>query len=291
MPFSQSPWGPWWLSGFNPGPWHPWQALGSFANLSFEIAGSSPGEAEDWTTASLSSAFELAGYGSPEHEEEGFEDAWDNDAYLTALEDGELALYLFKATSAQFEGFESRWDNDSYQRALNSSDLAIYSGNGEDGFEDAWDNDAYLTALGATAVGTPDTFESDWDNDAYQTEFVGFPTDLSAPATYDGQNFEDFEEVQRDQQWTTTGTTDTATCVGHGFSAGDPVTVYSTIQLPGGVNPDTQYYVRSPTADTFKLTITPGGGGSSILFETTGLGAHFIKADPAAYWTTDDEDV
>lgn len=73
------------------------------------------------------------------------------------------------------------------------------------------------------------------------------------------------------QVFTADSSTDFITCTAHGYSDGQLVEVESDGgTVPGGLADDTEYYVRDSTANTFKLTATPGG--SAIDLTTNGTG-------------------
>lgn len=297
------PLGPLFLSPFGLGPFGPWGSA-PFANLSFEIAGSEPGDAQDWLTEFVGTAFEFAAYGTPSVAYEGYEAGWLNDAYLQALDDVEAASYAFKNTRQAWESFESLWDgNDAYLRALAAKEQAAYGTalTGVEGFEVEWgSNEAFLTALDAVAAGSSEPFETGWNQTGYKTEFVGVGTDLSE-ASYDPggtpQTVEDFEEVKRDQAWSpaVATPTDTIYCLGHGFDDDDAVTVYGNVadsgvgQLPGPLREGRTYYVIKVDANKLKLSLS--AGGAAITLTDAGIGQLFLKANPDIYWTLDEGDV
>lgn len=296
------PLGPLFLSPFGLGPFGPWGSA-PFGNLSFEIAGSEPGDAQDWFTEFVGTAFEQAAYGTPAAAYEGYEAGWLNDAYLLALDEVDAAAYAYKNVTQDLESFESLWDgNDGYLLALAATEQGVYGvgAAAEEDFEAEWDNGAYLLALGATASGTGETFESGWAQTGYKTEFVGIGTDLEA-AVFDFENvpqaFEDFENVKRDQAWALSAgaPTDTLLCEAHGFQDDDGVTVYASVgdsgvgQLPSPLTEGRTYYAIEDTADTLKLSLSQGG--APITLTDSGIGQLFLKAYPGIYWTLDEGDV
>jgi hypothetical protein len=64
--------------------------------------------------------------------------------------------------------------------------------------------------------------------------------------------------------------TDVVTITAHGLSDGDRVKVVS-IAGGTGLTANTSYFVRDATANTFKLTATPGGTAIDITADTTQL--------------------
>lgn len=76
----------------------------------------------------------------------------------------------------------------------------------------------------------------------------------------------------------TAATTDICTAVAHGLENGTCVTVSSTTTLPAGLAASTHYFVRDKTADTFKLSLTPGGAAVDVT--DTGTGTHSFTVVP-----------
>lgn len=72
--------------------------------------------------------------------------------------------------------------------------------------------------------------------------------------------------------------TNTFTAPNHGFSDGNDVSIITTDTPPAPLTTASPnvYYVRDATADTFKLTDTPGG--SAIDITNLGSGIQFIRA-------------
>lgn len=66
--------------------------------------------------------------------------------------------------------------------------------------------------------------------------------------------------------------TDTMTSTAHGLPNGTRVTVASVTTLPAGLTASTNYYVRDAAADTFKLTLVPGG--TAVDITDAGSGTH-----------------
>lgn len=73
----------------------------------------------------------------------------------------------------------------------------------------------------------------------------------------------------------TAAVTGIITSSAHGLLEGDVVQVSSTVALPSGLSAATNYYVISPTTNTFKLSATRGG--TSVTIADTGTGTHTYK--------------
>lgn len=124
----------------------------SIANPSFETAGATPGQAASWTVSVVSSAESIAEFGTDALDgAERFESGWDNDAYLFALEDGDIESAVFDELvgPSVVEDFGHGWDgNELFLWELASVQAATFDGPvGEafEDFEDDWfDGTAYI---------------------------------------------------------------------------------------------------------------------------------------------------
>jgi hypothetical protein len=69
---------------------------------------------------------------------------------------------------------------------------------------------------------------------------------------------------------------DVITIEAHGYSANDPVRLAAGVNgtMPAGLTAETVYYVKSPAADDFKLSATPGGAALDIT--TAGAGEVYV---------------
>ena len=115
-------------------------------NPSFEDAGTLPGEAEHWTLQTFTSVERVAGFGPAPHEGwEGFE-RWFELALGFAASD--LAVALFDPLAEGYEDFEDAWDNDLYLTELPTEHVitAPFGGGAVEDMEDGWDNDPFATA-------------------------------------------------------------------------------------------------------------------------------------------------
>ena len=169
-------------------------------NPSFEDAGAQPGEAEHWTLQTFASRERIAGFGPAPHEAwEGFE-RWFELALTFAA--GGLAIAFFDPLAEGYEDFEEAWDNDLYMTELPSGQVvtAPFGGGAVEDLEDGWDNTVYAWSWNdvgsVTGVfdGEPrEDFEDQWSGN--QSYAWSWGSVSSATAMFDGgaQNREDFE--------------------------------------------------------------------------------------------------
>ena len=70
--------------------------------------------------------------------------------------------------------------------------------------------------------------------------------------------------------------TDTIDLALHGYANGTPLAFYSLSggTLPGGISEGQRYYVVNATANTYQISLTPGGGLGVINITTTGTGSN-----------------
>lgn len=164
------------------------------------------------------------------------------------------------------EDFEEQWSsNQSYSFTMGSTTAALYdSGTPEsiEDFEEEWDsNESYSFTMGGTSAATFDTGPA------------GTPEDV-----------EDFEEVLEPFAVTADPVTDELLKTTHGLSNTQVVQLSNTNgTLPAGLSPNTDYFVVSATASTFKLSAT--SGGPAIDITDAGTGTHIVKPDPSVFWT------
>lgn len=72
---------------------------------------------------------------------------------------------------------------------------------------------------------------------------------------------------------------DTISAASHGFVEGAPVQLVNDANtLIGGVTPNTTYYVRNPTTDTFQLSTSRTG--SILNITSSGSGTHYVSSVP-----------
>lgn len=274
----------------------------SITNPSFEDAGANPGDALGWTRAVVSSAEEIADFGSTGTGVEDLESGWDNDSFLFSFvgfgTDILQAAYANgTVTPGTNEGFEYGWNsNQAFAFALGSSTFATFSGNAFENFEQDWANVPYLIALppyGAFLEPAQfdgndyENFEQSWDNDSYLTAFAGYGTDLTRASFKEseiGFFVESFEGVATDRAFTVNSSTDFFTATGHGFLNGDKLLIIADEDgtVPEGLSTAITYFVVNKTTDTFKLSLS--FGGSAVDVRSDGSGGNLVRRDPALYW-------
>ena len=169
-------------------------------NPSFEDAGAQPGEAEHWTIQTVAGRERIAGFGPAPHEAwEGFE-RWFDLALVFA--DGDLAIALFDPLAEGYEDFEDAWDNDLYLTELPTGQIvtAPFGGGAVEDMEDGWSNVPYATAweevagvIGLFDAEPREDFEESWDgNESFIWDWA---MAVGVIANFDGgaDTDEDFE--------------------------------------------------------------------------------------------------
>lgn len=132
-----------------------------------------------------------------------------------------------------------------------------------------------------------DPFERQWKSN----ESFDFTMGAATAAVWDtgpgggSQTVEDFEEVNALKIITVTPGTDTINAVGHGNANGQTVTFENSNGiLPGGLQPETAYFVVGAAANTFQVSTVSGGAAVDIT--DNGAGTHRVRADVATFWTS-----
>jgi hypothetical protein len=143
-------------------------------NSGFETAGQQPGEAEHWILVSSTSLESIAGFGPlPLLGWEGF-DRWHE--HLNELDDSELVLAFFDPAVEGYEDFEQAWDNDLYLTDLPTGHVvaAEFHGGTVEDLEDGWDNVPFAWSWGdvieAAAIfdgEDRENFEDGWRNNEH----------------------------------------------------------------------------------------------------------------------------
>jgi hypothetical protein len=286
----------------------------TFANIGFETAGATPGYASAWTCVFVATAEEFAGYDVAVPEPwEDFEEEWstNNEAGKFNWSQVTASTASYDVTPAQtFEDFEEEWANEPHLWALAVTGTALYNTalDPEDAFEWGWNsnqNDVFdwgdipSTATASFDAGAPEAredFEEEWrDNEDDITEFTG--GDVLA-GTFDGENFEDFEEV--DLRMYTFEVTDVG-------ADGDRLIVYvngAPVERQctgvGTVDSERDFLVTAINAAVLGATVSADGTGKakvrattsgdslSIKVEATGANAKIVlntPPDKTAFWT------
>ena len=169
-------------------------------NPSFENAGAQPGEAEHWSLQSFTGLQRIAGFGPVPHRAcEDFERWFE---LLDDLDGITVAIALFDPLAEGYEDFEDAWDNDIYLTELPTGHVvtAPFGGGAVEDMEDGWSNVPYATAwedvagvIGLFDAESREDFEEQWrSNEAYAWVWADV---AGVIAGFDGgaQTVEDFE--------------------------------------------------------------------------------------------------
>ena len=171
-------------------------------NPSFEDAGAQPGEAEHWALQAFTGLRRIAGFGPVPHTAREAFERWFELRISFGL--GDLALALFDPLAEGHEDFEEAWDNDLYLTELPTGQVitAPFGGGAAEDMEDGWSNVPYATTWAEVAgvIGLFDAepredFEEQWrSNEAFAWVWAGV---ASATAGFDGggDTDEDFENA------------------------------------------------------------------------------------------------
>ena len=143
-------------------------------NPGFETAGQHPGLAEHWTFASATSLQGIAGFGpQPLHGWEGFE-RWHE--HLHDLVDSALVRAFFDPLAEGYEDFEEAWDNDLYLTEFPTGHVvtADFHGGTVDDLEAGWDNVPFARSWGDVSEAPAifdgedrEDFDSDWQDNEH----------------------------------------------------------------------------------------------------------------------------
>lgn len=284
----------------------------TFANLGYETAGASPGDAASWvwTVGVADELIAVWGTGTPKADQEDFESEWSsNEDYLLAFDDEtDLAAAFFDMTVSDgesIEDFEEGWgDDEHYHFTLPATTTAIFdSGSPEDveDFEEEWDsNEDYDFTLGATTTasfdsGTPqdvEDFEDEWRGTGVGNDY-DFTMGSTSTAAFDGgapQSFEDFEQTFNSLQVSADPVTEKFTTgTGHGLSATNKVTfrLVGPGALPAGINDSFTYYVIAAGLTGTVFEVSTASGGTAVNITDAGAGTFYVRGDPALFWLLD----
>lgn len=168
-------------------------------NPSFENKGDSPGDAEHWTLVTYTALERIAGFGPIPHKAwEDFE-RWTD--FLSGLAPESIAIAFFDPLAEGFEDFEDAWNNEFYITELPEGHVvtAPFGGGAVEDMEDAWNNDDYLTDWSEVAAvfgsfdGEPrEDYEEQWRGNHLYAWTWPEVTDVRAYFDSGGNPDEDF---------------------------------------------------------------------------------------------------
>ena len=160
-------------------------------NPGFEDAGQDPGEAEHWTFTAMVQRQGIAGFGPGAPR--GWEDFERWHELLRVFDEGAAVLAMFDPQGEAIEDFEEAWDNDVYLTELPTGHVVAcgFHGGVVEDLEAGWDNVPFawswsdVSAVPALFGGSPtEAFESAWtDNEHYAW---AWPDITSEAALFDG---------------------------------------------------------------------------------------------------------
>lgn len=269
----------------------------AFANLSFETAGATAGDAASWTWTAVSGSL-WAPIGTPPVHADGFELGWGADVFFGSLTSSEPAVFAGPVPQL-FDGFETGWSNNAFAFTLAAAaaenfPTGIASPTTEtfDGFERAgWSVVPFLFAFaGGTSAGVDD-FEG-WISPYY----VALPSATAATFQEGGGSgaVETFEAFKADQAFSGGNVTlpGTFTIPSHGFVNGDKVKFFIAIDevsvLPSGLSDQITYFVIAAAANTFQVSLT--SGGAAVALTDVGNGTNYVRTDVTQNWGGRDGD-
>jgi len=169
-------------------------------NPSFEDAGAQPGEAEHWTLQAFTGLRRIAGFGPvPHRASEDFERWFELQGDFDGVT---VALALFDPLAEGYEDFNEAWDNDLYLTELPTGQVitAPFGGGAVEDMEDGWSNVPYATAwedvagvIGLFDAEPREDFNEQWQgNESFAWTWAAV---ASSAALFDGgaQPVEDYE--------------------------------------------------------------------------------------------------
>jgi len=169
-------------------------------NPSFEDPGTRPGEAKHWTLQTVTSLERIAGFGPDPHQSQENFERW-TELALELDPDG-LAIAFFDPLAEGYEDFEDAWDNDFYMTELPTGRVitAPLGGGAVEDMEAGWSNDVFLmdwsevsSVTGVFDGELREDFEDLWrGNESYAW---GWGDVIALAAMFDrgSQPVEDFE--------------------------------------------------------------------------------------------------
>lgn len=249
-------------------------------NPSFEIAGTDPGEAQDWTVTIAFAGWAVGDFSG------GAGDPTPIEQFTQAS----FARLVSGGTPSLFDVGQSPapGSRESFGYWSGNAHWTGSIGNGIAGsFADATTLETFDEPIAtyAHSVSGGDTFAETFGGDyvaTYATTVSGgtLATFYQAAATIDMMQL-----VQPDVVFAVpTPSNDTLTTLtAHGLPNGRAVTVRSTGSPPGGLTTGVVYFVISTASTSLKLALV--AGGSAIDITSSGVGTHRIHADETLFWT------
>ena len=249
-------------------------------NPSFEIAGTNPGEAQDWTVTITFTGYLIGnfngGTGNPTPIEQ-----FDQSPFVRLVSGGTPSIFDVGQSPApgSVESFDYWSGNSHYVTAIGNGIAGEFAGAITlEQFDELAAGYVTLVTGGATFA---DTFGSDY--------VAGYATTVTGGTVgtfyQGGVTIDAMQLVQPDVVFSVpTPSNDTlTTATAHGLPNGRAVTLRTTGSPPGGLTTNTVYYVINTASLTVKLSLTLAGAAIDIT--SSGSGTHRLHADETLFWT------
>ena len=269
-----------------------------FRNLSFEDAGSEPGEADGWTFAGSDSVYAVAVFAEGSevpNSVESFEGGWDgNEADLFSLPEESLTAALFDQI-VPYETFSPSWDDGgdvwSWSRVAEAA-ASFYQGISGETFGNGavpWNGGTCLAQFEESDLSSAglENFESGWRS--CEDDLSAFaPEDLEAATFGAGRltdSVEDFEHVCGAFDCYADPATDRiCTYVAHGLSDWTAI----VFEAVGGALPVPlqagRVYWTLPTIITDVFQVAAQYEGAAIDLLDAGSGTIRFRGAPSGWW-------
>ncbi len=245
-------------------------------NPSFEIAGTNPGEALEWTLSIVFNGWTLAEFSDVAGTASSLESFEQIPFYRTVS--GVLAQMHEGPGQGVLDTFDWWSGNWNYRKVLTTGSAAVFAdGSQVETFDEPL---ATYTPTVSGGVSFADTF------DEPVATYVTTVTGGTMAGFYDGgATIESFQHVQPDVVFSVPvpSNSQMVTTAPHGLPNGTKVTVRSTGSPPGGLTTNAVYYVVN--AATARLQLALLSGGAAITLTTSGVGTHWLHGDETLFWT------
>lgn len=281
--------------------------MAEILNGSFETAGATPGEAQDWTFTIASGVGAVAGFAGPGADTttniEQFDHGWGTTGYLLDPDDGAPGtIAVFDAgtpTPTDIEQFNGWNNNKPYLFDVNTGVSMEFTPDtpGQslllEQFDEGWDT-AGWTAEPSEDVVFEDSFDTGWSTDTWAVDVVGGTVAMFDNGTVD---IESFENAWPDILFVV-DVANQACLVYSMPSYGPPpnglkVTIVTKGAYPGGLVENQTYFLKNVTiglfGSLFAFQLSKTNGGLEVTLVDEGVGSHYIHADPVEYWTRFEE--